>query len=179
MPERLLVKKAVASVLFLELAATACGHHKHRSLPSENASFAPRAKTANCHIENKLADRLCTPGAVFAGITVAKLCVKGYASSVRDVPEFEKKAVYKEYGITTHRPYQYEVDHLVSLELGGSNSIANLWPEAASPTPGYHQKDKVENYLHQQVCAGKIALAKAQQEEVTNWLAIYQQIKNN
>jgi hypothetical protein len=28
-----------------------------------------------------------------------------------------------------------EVDHLVSLELGGTNATANLFPEAASPRP--------------------------------------------
>src|SRR5437867_11473696 len=41
-----------------------------------------------------------------------------------------------------------EVDHLVSLELGGSNSTANLFPEAASPVPGSHEKDRLENELH-------------------------------
>jgi len=59
--------------------------------------------------------------------------------------ERRARAVYGEYGIATHRPYQYEVDHLISLELGGSNAIANLWPEAALPKPGFHQKDAVEN----------------------------------
>jgi hypothetical protein len=67
---------------------------------------------------------------------------------------------------------------LISLELGGSNDIANLWPEAASPTPGFHQKDQVENYLHDQVCAGKISLSEAQEEIATNWLTVYQQMNN-
>ncbi|MGH2501500.1 MAG: HNH endonuclease signature motif containing protein, partial [Ktedonobacterales bacterium] len=81
-----------------------------------------------------------------------------------------------EYGISSHYAGQYEVDHLVSLELGGSNDIANLWPELASPTPGFHQKDKVENYMHDQVCSGAVPLATAQQEIATNWLALYQQM---
>ena len=66
-----------------------------------------------------------------------------------------------EYGITSHAPGQYEVDHLVSLELGGSNDIANLWPELASPKPGFHEKDKVENYLHAQVCSALLAAGTA------------------
>ena len=33
----------------------------------------------------------------------------------------------------------------MSLELGGSNDIKNLWPEAALPTPGFHEKDAVED----------------------------------
>lgn len=84
-----------------------------------------------------------------------------------------KRRAYLEYGIRSHRAGQYEVDHLVSLELGGSNVIANLWPEAASPAPGFHQKDMVENYLHDQVCSGKISLHQAQHEIATNWLAVY------
>jgi hypothetical protein len=41
-----------------------------------------------------------------------------------------KRKVYAEYGITHHEPSEFEVDHLISLELGGSNSIRNLWPES-------------------------------------------------
>jgi hypothetical protein len=54
--------------------------------------------------------------------------------------------------------------------------ITNLWPEAASPKPGFHEKDKVENYLHNQVCAGKMALQAAQQAIVSNWTLVYQKI---
>lgn len=56
---------------------------------------------------------------------------------------------------------------------GGSNNIANLWPEAASPKPGFHEKDQIENYLHDQVCSGAIPLKQAQIEIATNWLAVY------
>ena len=111
-------------------------------------------------------------------MTKEQICIPGYASSVRNVPVSEKDQVYAEYGITHHLAGQYEVDHLVSLELGGSNDIANLWPEAASPTPGFHEKDKVENYLHDQVCAGAISLQSAQQEIATNWLAVYNTMPN-
>jgi hypothetical protein len=92
------------------------------------------------------------------------------------VPTSEKSQVYAEYGITHHSTGEYEVDHLVSLELGGSNDIANLWPEAANPRPGFHEKDKVENYLHDQVCSGAVSLQQAQVEIATNWLAIYNQM---
>jgi hypothetical protein len=101
------------------------------------------------------------------------VCVPGYSSSVRDVPTSEKNQVYAEYGITSHSTGQYEVDHLVSLELGGSNDISNLWPEAAEPQPGFHQKDAVENYLHAQVCSGAMSLAAAQQLIATDWLSAY------
>jgi hypothetical protein len=84
--------------------------------------------------------------------------------------------VYAEYGMTKHFDgSDGEVDHLVSLELGGSNVTANLFPEAAAPAPGSHEKDKVENRLHAEVCAGQLTLRKAQREIATNWVAVYRQ----
>ncbi len=129
-----------------------------------------RTKTSGCVSSNGLPDRACTPGAIFPDATTDKICVPGYSSSVRNVPQSEKDEVYAEYGITSHEPGQYEVDHLISLELGGSNDISNLWPEPAEPTPGFHQKDQVENYLHDQVCSGAMPLQQAQIQIATNWL---------
>lgn len=141
--------------------------------------FGVRTKTSGCQVNGPLQDSACTPGDIIPTATKDKICVSGYASSVRNVPESEKNAVYAEYGITSHYAGQYEVDHLVSLELGGSNDISNLWPEAASPKPGFHEKDKVENYLHDQVCNGAISLSQAQLEIATNWLQVYQQMQQS
>ncbi len=121
-----------------------------------------QSRTSNCQAHNALPDSACTPGAIIPTATKAKICQSGYARTVRNVPTSEKNQVYASYGITHHSTGQYEVDHLVSLELGGSNDIANLWPELASPKPGFHEKDKVENYLHSQVCSGAISLQRAQ-----------------
>ncbi len=144
------------------------------TVPETTATLGARTKDAECHINGALADNTCTPGAIIPGATKEQICQPGYSSSVRNVPSSEKDTVYKEYGIASHATGQYEVDHLISLELGGSNEIANLWPEPAEPTPGFHEKDRVENYLHKQVCLGNIALETAQQEVATNWLAVYQ-----
>ena len=132
-----------------------------------------QSKTSGCQAHNGLPDSACTPGALLTGATKDKICVSGYASGVRNVTTAEKDQVYAEYGIASHFAGQYEVDHLVSLELGGSNEIANLWPELASPTPGFHQKDKVENDLHDQVCSGAMTLQDAQYKIATDWLAVY------
>lgn len=64
-------------------------------------------------------------------------------------------------------------DHLVSLELGGSNSRANLFPEAASPRPGAHEKDRLENRLHDEMCDGRITMRHAQKLIVGDWVAAY------
>ena len=147
-------------------------------ISSPSAVIGKRTKTSGCAVNGALQDITCTPGAVFSAATKDQICVSGYASSVRNVTTAEKNQVYQEYGIQSHTTGQYEVDHLVSLELGGSNDIANLWPEAANPTPGFHQKDLVENYLHDQVCNDSITLGVAQEEIATNWLSVYNQIKH-
>jgi hypothetical protein len=118
-------------------------------------------------------DHRLTPGAVFA-VTVAQIRVPGYSRRVRNVPQSEKDAVYAEYGIRTHRPREYEVDHLISLELGGSNSIRNLWPESYLTQPwNAHVKDRLEDRLHALVCDGQLPLATAQHAIATDWIAAY------
>ncbi len=139
-------------------------------------SLGHRTKTSGCVSRNSLPDPACTPGAVFPNATAADICTPGYSSKVRNVPTSTKDKVYAEYGITSHDPGQYEVDHLVSLELGGSNSIANLWPEPAEPPPGFHEKDKVEDYLHTQLCDGKLSLQQVQFQIATDWLSVYKKL---
>ena len=82
--------------------------------------------------------------------------------------------VYGKYSIPYPEPSgTYELDHLIPLELGGDNASANLWPEPASPAPGFHQKDDLENTLHDLVCAGALGLAAAQHAIASNWYAAY------
>ncbi len=70
------------------------------------------------------------------------------------------RQAFVEYGFTYPQPRgAFEVHHLIPLELGGDNLVANLWPETTEPRPGFHERDKVENYLHRQVCEGAIGLA--------------------
>jgi hypothetical protein len=133
-------------------------------------TLGQRTKTEGCTVGGGLPDGACTPGAILPDATKEQICVPGYSAKVRNVPESEKVAVYAEYGIRSHKAGQYEVDHLISLELGGSNDISNLWPEAAEPRPGYHEKDRYENFVHGQVCRGEITLQEAQRRISENWL---------
>jgi hypothetical protein len=88
------------------------------------------------------------------------------------VPQAENDAVYARYGVA-HVPYAHEVDHLISLELGGSNAIRNLWPEPYAGRWGARTKDVLENRLHDLVCAGQLSLHYAQHIEATNWPLAY------
>ena len=103
-----------------------------------------------------------TPGATFPGVTAEQVCVSGYSASVRDVSGSLRDQVFSAYGLSDADHSQYEVDHLISLELGGSNDLANLWPEPLDGANGAKSKDSVENRLHELVCAGQVALTDAQ-----------------
>jgi hypothetical protein len=116
-------------------------------------------------------DPSLTPGAVFNGVTADQVCAMGYARTVRNVSRSERVQVYAEYGVKDV-PGADEVDHFIPLELGGSNDITNLWPEPYA-VPGAHEKDKVENYLHEQVCNGTMALDDAQRMIANDWYAVY------
>lgn len=107
-------------------------------------------------------------------VTAKDVCVSGYSKKVRNVPSSVKNRVYRIYGIKSHKPGEYEVDHLISLELGGSNSVKNLWPQSYVTQPwNAHVKDALENRLHKLVCDGKLDLATAQKEIATDWISAY------
>jgi hypothetical protein len=75
-------------------------------------------------------------------------------------------------------PADYEEDHFISLELGGSpTDPRNLWPEPYDPGAGAKEKDVVENYLHKQVCTAAMTLEEAQKAIVTDWYSVYLQIR--
>ena len=117
-----------------------------------------------------------TPGATLP-VTAADLSVPGYTKRVRNVPQAVKERVFASYGITHRMPREYEVDHLISLELGGSNSIRNLWPQSYLTQPwNAHGKDRLENKLHALVVSGQLDLPTAQRMIATDWIAAYKRV---
>jgi hypothetical protein len=123
-------------------------------------------------------DPACSPGAYYSKLTKQVLCSPGFrTSSIRNVPDSVRHAVEQEYGLA---PRSYgntlEIDHIVSLELGGSNDIANLFPERANAALGYRVKDRLENKLHQLVCQGKRYLPTVQKQIAKHWQALYKSV---
>lgn len=119
-----------------------------------------------------------TPGDVFPDATADDVCTPGWAKEHRHVTEADRARVYAEYpdskrtcacagGVDANC---CEVDHLIPLELGGSNDIKNLWPEPTDPRPGDLEKDSLENDLHERVCKGEMSLADAQKCIASDWV---------
>ena len=134
--------------------------------------------------EDALPNPRLTPGAIDSRVTQGDLrdtiCRRGgYTKSVRPPEQYTerlKRKQIRQYGDTDYRMRDYEEDHLISLELGGSpSSPKNLWPEPHHVIGGWgsYTKDKLENRLHSLVCHGKISLIEAQRDIATNWIASY------
>lgn len=133
-----------------------------------------------------------TPGALNPAVTQANLretiCRPGgYTRSIRPDEHYTetlKRKGVRQYGYPRQMGKDafmlrnYEEDHLISLELGGSpDSPQNLWPEPHHVIGGWgsYAKDKLENRLHSMLCRRRISLKQSQHAIATNWIAAYKQ----
>jgi hypothetical protein len=131
-----------------------------------------------------MADPTCTPGAVDTAVTQSTIgstiCRPGYSSSVRPPESLTEPAKFRALDAyaSPGSASDYEFDHLVPLELGGSSDLRNLWPEPDEGSPsqfdstdsfGRNAKDGAEDRLHAAVCSGQLSLPAAQQAMATDW----------
>lgn len=124
-----------------------------------------------------LPDPTCTPGAVDPAVTqdnlAATICKSGYTSTVRapasDTDKVKALSLVQ-YGQT--RAASTEYDHLISLQLGGTNAVSNLWPEPnRAGAPGTtNPKDAVETKLNKAVCSHTVTLSAAQKAIAHDWV---------
>jgi hypothetical protein len=130
-------------------------------------------------------DPVSTPGAADNDITQdnidENICNPDWSTkSFRPAAHYTnklKKEQLAESGVQDTDPRDYEEDHLIPLEIGGNpTDPRNLWPEpyhSSIADGGAHAKDRVENYLHEQVCAHRMSLAEAQREIAVDWYRVY------
>ena len=125
-----------------------------------------------------LPDPKLTPGAVVTTDT-STICQPGYSRTVRHTSGNLKHLIYVEYGIEKSSGL-YEIDHLIPLGLGGADTRENLWPESYNTKPwSADVKDRLENFLHLEVCAGHIAIREAQKDIALDWIAAYRKYLGN
>lgn len=146
------------------------------------AHFLPAAQQAKAHYRHDgpavLPDAKYSPGEI-AIADRSQLCPVAHTAARRHVTREMKMRVCEAYGIPAAKcnGRNYEIDHIISLELGGSNSLTNLFPQPWWPRPGAHEKDHLENWLHAQVCSGKITLGAAQRFIARDWYRLYLKMK--
>lgn len=127
-------------------------------------------------------DPTCTPGAINPTITAEVLqnpnfttkCVRSHATT-----DQQKAKTYQFYGIehpdnNSGGTQTCELDHLISLELGGADTLDNIWPQCGPSNVAlserfFKRKDAVENFLAKQVKEGKISLIDAQRGIASDW----------
>ena len=146
------------------------------ALAATVGAIAPSASASSaCHSSSGLPDRHCTPGATWSRVTQrnihSTICKRGWTATVRpreSYTEALKRSQLRLYGdYAGSKLGNYEEDHLIPLELGGSpTSARNLWPEAH---PSSYAKDGVENALNHAVCSGRVKLVPAQRAIARNW----------
>ncbi len=167
------------TLLVASLAISACAAPASPSFDRNSPPryLAPSARVVSGCVEHDgLPDRACTPGATDPRVTqtdiAETICVVGYTKTVR--PPLSVTAPIK---IDRMRAYgldaplrDYELDHLIPLELGGApDDVANLWPEPWDGSKGAAAKDVVERAVHDAVCAHRISLADAQRRFALDW----------
>src|ERR1700730_4204564 len=85
-------------------------------------------------------DPKLTPGAILTN-DPAMICQPGYAKTVWHTSGKLKAQFYRQSALDTSISH-YEIDHLISLKLGGADVAANLLPESYDTSPwDAHLKD--------------------------------------
>lgn len=112
-------------------------------------------------------DPKLTPGVVDNNLNAKVLCAGLFPSKLRrTATSTEKRSVYVAYGIPPIKRILYRLDDIVPLELGGVNTVGNLWPQSILDS---FAKDKHENRIKKLVCSGQMTLLEAQKYFLDNW----------
>jgi anti-sigma factor RsiW len=136
-----------------------------------SVSILPLLPTANSGAPLPVAS--ITPGATW-DISAQELCAG--TRHTRAVTAAMRAQVLSAHGMEDVPTDQYELDYLITPELGGATDARNLWPQAyASPVWNARVKDELESLLPR---AGAIDLATAQRDMAVNWIAAYKKYFN-
>lgn len=164
----------VAAVAVAAVAALSWPTPARRGAPGRPAAGVPRpageASPASAALERPRRD--LTPGSVLP-VGVEGICGGGVAG-VSAVGAQVPRQVFEAYGVDYRRAAEYELDFLITPELGGAPDPRNLWPQPyRAGVWNAYVKDELERELQHLVCRGALDLATAQQELAHDWIAAY------
>lgn len=104
------------------------------------------------------------------------ICFHGWTATVRPSAAYTNSLKVRQMaaGALKGKPHDYEEDHRVPLELGGSpTSALNLWPEPWAKSYGAHEKDRLENAVHRDVCSDRLTLEAGRKIFLGDWWVEY------
>lgn len=117
-----------------------------------------------------------TPGET-RPLTQATTCAIKWSKDVRHVTQKMKVEVCQSYDVPGRCPGpDWEIDHLIPRELGGADTVKNLWPQ---PIKEARKKDVLENFLHRAVCGGAMTLEQAQESIREDWTQAYRLMQDD
>lgn len=172
------MNKPVITTLLAAVAVAGCsspvvsGQAGHPA-GSAGASASPRTQTAVLAAPpphwGSQPPRSVTPGADRRSLAAICPRVSALLAASRPTPAVIAR-VYAEYGIAAGQRQRYRIDRLVPLDLDGTSSIRNLWPQ---PARAFRAKNRLGDRLHALVCSGQITLGRAQRAMRKNWKRAY------
>ena len=146
------------------------------------------AGSAHAQTERTLPDPKLTPGEARGELSLAEICATAWGKDRRLVTEAMKAQVHAEYRNSCPSG-KTEIDHLISRELGGADTVANLWEQCyeapvagktASQTAefGAHKKDRLEDDYGKRICLPPsdpmyLTVAQARTALKTDWITAY------
>ncbi len=123
--------------------------------------------------ETALPRRELTPG-VARTVSVDEICGRERDPASPLVAASVARQVFENYGADYRRAEEYELDFLITPELGGTADARNLWPQPYRSTRwNAYVKDELEQLFRRLVCNGTIDISTAQREMATDWIAAY------
>ena len=132
------------------------------------------AMTATAIAQAIVPDPILTPGAVRT-VDVMEICATG-TRQLRHWSRERDDRIMREYGLPPGPHPDFEIDHLVPLGIGGSDSDANLWAEprrSIEPAFNAEAKDRLEMRLRALVCSGALDVREAQRAVADDWTEAY------
>jgi Excalibur calcium-binding domain len=94
------------------------------------------------------------------------ICSTRWVKQQRDVSRQTKNKVFVAARIPKAEQRKYAIDHVVPIQLGGSDRLTNL---VAQPLAESKQKDAIEDVLKAEVCTQRILLLTAQRTISADW----------
>ncbi|HEX4348279.1 MAG TPA: hypothetical protein VHZ73_11955 [Vicinamibacterales bacterium] len=126
---------------------------------------------AQASAEQGLPIGMFTPGAV-SRATASDLCAER-APARTVMAESVRTAILRDYRAEGLSSDEFELDYLITPELGGVADRRNIWPERYTGEWNARVKDQLEDLLPALVCSGRVALPAAQRDIATDWIAAY------